>query len=375
MRYRTAGSLPRRLLQAAGLVALGVMGSNAWSAVPSALGWHELAGTRIRSVCPSGVGGDCAGVTTAWGGGTFDSQRNRLLVWGGGHSDYFGNEVYAVDLDDGTVQRLNDPSPNPPSTCSNTGVMPDGKPTSRHTYNHLAYIAHADRMFAFGGSNVPCGFMLGDTWTLNLANLAWQKMNPSGPSPEPNFGRVTAYDPATRKVYIHDQQYLYSYTFETNTYARLSPSTLIDQYMTATIDTKRNLFVIVGRGSVYAYSIAPGSSYTRQTWSTTGDTSMVNGTFAGLAYDPVTDRIVAWSGGNTVYSLNPDTKVWTAITYSGGPGAAMSNGTYGRFAYSAASNAFVVVNSVDRNAFALRLSAADGTPPKVPQAPSQVNVQ
>jgi hypothetical protein len=343
--------------------------------LPTSTGWYQIPNTTLRSVCPTdpsiqAIEG-CAAVTADWSGGTLDTTRNRLMIWGGGHSGYFGNEVYALDLNSLVIQRLNNPSLNPPTACSNNGMMPDGTPVSRHTYNHLAYIAHVDRMFAFGGSGVPCGYMLGDTWTLNLATLAWQKMNPSGPNPDGNFGRVTAYDPSTRKVYIHDVQYLYSYTFETDSYAILSPATTIGQYMTAAIDTKRNLFVIVGQGNVYAYSIAPGSSYTRQTWTTTGANSIVGGSFIGLAYDSVADRMVAWNGGDTVYSLNLDTMVWTSTTFSGGPGAALPNGTFGRWAYSRASDAFVVLTSIDANAYALRL----GPPTPAPSPPTQLQVR
>jgi hypothetical protein len=345
------------------------------AALPTSTGWYQIPNTMLRSVCPAepsiqGIEG-CAAVTDDWSGGTLDTTRNRLIVWGGGHSGYFGNEVYALDLNNLAIQRLNSPSLNPPTTCSNSGMMPDGTPVSRHTYNQLAYIAHVDRMFVFSGSGVPCGYMVGDTWTLNLATLTWQKMNSAGAYPDGNFGRVTAYDPNTRKVYIHDQQYLYSYTFETDTYAILSPATTLGQYMTAAIDTKRSLFVIVGQGNVYAYSIAPGSTYTRQTWTTSGANSIVGGSFVGLAYDAVADRMVAWNGGDTVYSLDLDTLVWTALTFSGGPGAARPNGTFGRWAYSRASDAFVVLNSVDANAYALRLSP----PTPAPSPPTQLQVR
>ena len=31
-------------------------------------------------------------ITRAWGGGAFDTRRDRLLLFGGGHNDYGGNE-------------------------------------------------------------------------------------------------------------------------------------------------------------------------------------------------------------------------------------------------------------------------------------------
>ena len=35
---------------------------------------------------------------TAWSSAALDPDSSRLLVWGGGHADYAGNEVYAFDL-------------------------------------------------------------------------------------------------------------------------------------------------------------------------------------------------------------------------------------------------------------------------------------
>ena len=46
---------------------------------------------------------------TAWTGAAFDKRRQRLLVSGGGHNDYGGNEVYAFSLMDLKWLRLTDP--------------------------------------------------------------------------------------------------------------------------------------------------------------------------------------------------------------------------------------------------------------------------
>ena len=44
-----------------------------------------------------------------WGGGAFDSKRNRLILWGGGHNAYYGNELYAFDLTNLAWERITDP--------------------------------------------------------------------------------------------------------------------------------------------------------------------------------------------------------------------------------------------------------------------------
>ena len=58
------------------------------------------------------VGGQAA-VMSACGGGTLDTARDRLLVWGGGHGDYAGNELCAFDLATLQWSRLTEPSSSP----------------------------------------------------------------------------------------------------------------------------------------------------------------------------------------------------------------------------------------------------------------------
>ncbi len=333
--------------------------------LPSTAGWFDIPSTKIRPVCPTGNFGDCSNVTLAWNSGVFDTTRNRLIVWGGGHTDYSGNEIYSLNLNATpiTMTRLNNPSTQIPTSCG-IGTTGDNQANSRHTYDHIVYMSHVDRMFVFGGASAPCGFFTDDTWTFNFTSMTWQKMNPTGPLPEANYGRATAYDPSTKKVYIADQTTLYSYTYETNAYVALA-NHAIGQEMTGVMDTKRHLFMMIGNGAVRAYDVTVANPV-MQTWNTTGGASIVNANNnPGVAYDSVNDRIVGWNGGNTVYSLDPTTKVWTASTFAGGPGASIANGTFKRWAYSPASGAFVVINSVDNDAFALKL-AAGSTPSPTP---------
>lgn len=67
----------------------------------STLGWCEITNTKLESVCPrpspGGVSG-CSSVIAAWSGAAAEIDNNQLYIWGGGHDDYYGNEVYALDL-------------------------------------------------------------------------------------------------------------------------------------------------------------------------------------------------------------------------------------------------------------------------------------
>jgi hypothetical protein len=141
-----------------------------------AQGWNDLLNTHLQSACPpNGYGFSTAAsypgtppslpftVTNAIGGGTtvqanysfsdlcfnvianesggaFDSTRNRLIIWGGGHGGTSGNEIYALNLSPATptLTRIKDPSifdqvqnnlgssRNPPGTAFSTDLAIHG---------------------------------------------------------------------------------------------------------------------------------------------------------------------------------------------------------------------------------------------------------
>src|SRR6202030_1238686 len=108
----------------------------------------------------------CKNVVRAWSGGIADTKRNRLIVWGGGHTDYSGNEVYSLNLNASppTLTRLNQPGAVVSTSCASEPTDPfdpsalsDGSPTSRHTYYDLTYIPTADVMYSFTGGLGYCG--------------------------------------------------------------------------------------------------------------------------------------------------------------------------------------------------------------------------
>src|SRR5215471_17051490 len=82
---------------------LGAVGANAQSLT---VGWNQIPDTTpnatLSAVCDdnSPVRGwnGCASVIATWNGGIADTARNRFIVWGGGHENYWGNEVYALNI-------------------------------------------------------------------------------------------------------------------------------------------------------------------------------------------------------------------------------------------------------------------------------------
>lgn len=313
--------------------------------------WLELPNTKLRSVAPS-TGGLVENVVVAWSGGTVDTRRGRLLVWGGGHGDYSGNEVYALDVGSMSVQRVVEQSPRIGSS-SCTSALPDGTPAARHTYDGLAYIAHVDRFFAVNGSLSLCGYGDEATWTYDFGTQKWT-MNVAKSPTQTYYGTMAEYDPTTKLVYVKDQVGLYAYNADTNSYTTLGAWLGVDYHLSGTIDTKRRKFVMLGPGGVQVIDL---STYRMSTMATTNTPSLVNASSPGVAYDPVADRIVAWHGGSNVYALNMDTGVWSQVATNAGPtAAAPEQGTFGRWGYIPQYRVFALINSVDQNAWVFRLA-------------------
>ena len=313
--------------------------------------WLELPNTKIRSVAPP-ASDLVENVVNAWSGGTVDTTRGRLLVWGGGHSDYSGNEVYALDLPSASIQRVVERSAlTGASNCKS--ALPDGTPTARHTGDGLTYIAAADRFFAIGGALSPCGYGDPATWTYDFGAKKWT-MNVAKSPLVALSGVMAEYDTVTKLVFVHDTTALYAYDFGSNAYTVLATGLNVDYHLTGAIDTKRRKFVMIGHDGVKAVDL---STFEMTSIATTSTPSLVKDTSPGVAYDPVADRIVAWSGGSNVYALNMDSGVWSQVASNAGPSASPPiQGTFGRWGYVPQYRVFALINSVDQNAWVFRLS-------------------
>ncbi len=326
-------------------------------------GWYEIPNTQIARLCPAdpAIEGNsgCRAVVNAWNGGIADTKRNRLIIWGGGHSDYFGNEVYSLDLNKSALSRLTEPSP-----VTNVRSCPeaytDGRPSARHTYGGLAYLSEQDSMFVYGGSKSACGYMSAATWVFDLGRMEWKSLDPhQGDSPGNNPGAIAEHDPNTGTVILTDIANLFRYDPVRNSYKKLRPLSGVDYRLSGVIDPDRKLFIMIGGpGQFWAIGIGENSKFEVQDWSrkVTGCDLLRYARSPGLAYDAELRVIVGWAGGDTVYLFQPETRTCATETYPGGPGAAQPNGTFGRFQYFSRLGVFALVNDWKQNAFLLRLA-------------------
>ncbi len=326
--------------------------------------WYELPDSKMRKVCPTtppeilqGTCG-CECVIFAWGGGAYDPIHDKMILWGGGHDNYYGNELYAFDISSLNWELLTQPSmPAAPENCAE--VLGDGRPNSRHTYGGLAYLTHVNLFFAHGGS-LACGSGTSSqkTWTFNLNDTTWHDMQPTGSQPDYDvLDEYCVYDSVSQLVYIFWHGELFSYNYNENRFTHLNDVQSSWEAKGCTIDSKRGLLIEVGKGLVGVRDIR-NQNYVRQNWTTTGGDEIVNAYAPGLAYDPIADRVIGWKGGS-IFSLNMDTKIWEEINAPGAPQAPLS-GMFGRFRYLPKYNVFIAVTSADDNVHFYK-NTPDGT--------------
>jgi len=403
--------------------------------LPSGSGWHVLANTQMSSMCvgnvPNGMYSDKTMTTTTnydfncneimpWSGGAIDDAHQRLIVWGGGHSDYAGNEVFVLNLSGTPSWQLftNPTIPVPFNWDGNSweGLNPyyvrlaDGgtykagaTPASRHTYNGLQYVPYQNKLYSFGGAVANVGFLSSEVWTLDMGAKTWTMVGPPF-SQSPGFP-TTAYNPTNGHVVMHDKNWsLFDYDPHTNSWTTLTTSYHVDDGTTAAIDPVNNLLVFVGSAGTTnntTYPSVPTSHtvqvfslsapYSMQAWNPAScDLTYRNG---GLAWDSALGLMVGYpGGGNQVYFLNtgPATVATPygsvpshqcldvpislnpapakGVDYPQDPEGTLPDqsgdnyGVYGRFEYVPSLDVFVVMNDHTQNAWILRLTGGSAAP-------------
>ncbi len=95
---------------------------------------------------------DPGAVVRAWSSFTWDSNRGNLLLFGGGHYNYLGNEMYWWNGSTGIWSRG-----SLPSALSNFMVPDNSAPQSAHTYDNNLFLPLNDKFFTFGGATHPEG--------------------------------------------------------------------------------------------------------------------------------------------------------------------------------------------------------------------------
>jgi hypothetical protein len=378
---------------------LAVMSAGTWHAIPNS----TLSGTAIYNTGPVGGTEPAIGINV-YSGGAFDTNGNRLMIYGGGHGDYFGNEMYAFNLDVSNPTRnykwetlweqsaksvietaLNDRSANCTSGGTTSGYLSDGAELSNHTYQYNAYnpvwnafISPAQGSVALNGAcynnSAHNNFNVFD-----LASYTWSHTHPPSPVGR-DYNSITLVD-SRGNVWVFQNAgnaYVYEYSLTDNAWHTRStnPTSGVGSYAAfGAMDTSRNIAVIMGGGSITVWDVSNEASPRRVAVKAnfTGPPGLINSSGAGLAWDSNLGLFVGWTGltGETanVYVLKVDLKnkiynftnlqpnfsnTVTPIVRGGTSDGSI--GPYNRWAYSPIQNIYILQDRIDRNVLVYKLT-------------------
>jgi hypothetical protein len=321
-------------------------GPPGWTKIP----FSNFVGSENKSVCempsPKNSVEDCVAVLIAWNSCIGDTLRSRLVCWGGGHADYSGNEIYALDLNTvaaGNCSRTipcwirltNYSPPNTTTTCVET--LSDGMPNSRHTYDALAYVPVQDVALMSSGSLNYCGNGSSATWSLAMSSIptscgttnpsssapacspAWAQVGSSGSHADTN--QTTCYDSLNNQVLMMDSASIYGYSPATKTWSLKNSSAFFGDYLgTCVYDSYDELAVRIAGAygsnpaAIRTWSTAPGSKYAMVNRGVDSSCTNVAVAYPYVAYDPIHRELVSVpaTGSNTIYHV--DTSNWTCWT-------------------------------------------------------------
>ncbi|MDQ2915684.1 MAG: hypothetical protein M3R40_00725 [Pseudomonadota bacterium] len=172
---------------------------------------RRMAGREPKSPWRGAVG--FSAITEAWNGAAYASRygaSGSMIVFGGGHNDYFGSDVHAFDLASrewrriadgyvvGTVDQYGAGARYPGS------VYPDGSPLPPHTYDYVQYDARGNDYLLFKGQTElgPDVEAVAIPHLFNLDTLCWRH-GPQHPTAMLNSGGWTTWDASRRTMWGH----------------------------------------------------------------------------------------------------------------------------------------------------------------------------
>lgn len=338
----------------------------AWLAGVSVGAWVNLPSSTLStsgvgwSGTPPGGSGNYQSIVTAWGGGVLNTvgcyyagafhAGTFVVIFGGGHADYAGNELYAYGplQDDAPAwRRLTDPT----IPAANNVSRISGQPVSRHSYDSLVYLPTVNKMLCIGvAGNYSSGntFNVADLYDFAAASGQWSAADSGFPAYAGGgvgtINIVSGYDSSQGKAWgigAGNSQLLGSYEDSTGTWASYSkdnPSSANNGK--AAISSSLHLMVWGLGSSVYVQDLAaPNSSIYTPTTTGTPPTSSEIGT---LEWDSAALVFVCVGATGTIFKLTPganpapggDSWVWSSASATGDtPAAAVTNGTFGRFRF------------------------------------------
>ncbi|MGE5303775.1 MAG: hypothetical protein ACM3TN_10635 [Alphaproteobacteria bacterium] len=278
-------------------------------------------------------------ITEAWNGAVFASRfgaSGSMVLFGGGHDDYFGSDVHAFDLNKRQWSRISDGYVAGAANEYGAGavypdaVYPNGSPLPPHTYGYVQYDPVGNDYLLLKGQMelgpdvkaIPIAHMF------NLDSLTWRR-GPKHPAAILGSGGWTTWDASRRILWGHSGDSGNAFigyspdgdngdgTFGswTSLYAKKIQRSA--DHCTMAMDPRRDIILVTVHGANALHAIdpsAPAREIVRVP--STGDPPVIS-EYAALEYAPNLDRFVYYSAndGPQFYSVAaPSDSGWLQLT-------------------------------------------------------------
>jgi hypothetical protein len=277
-------------------------------------------------------------ITEAWNGAVFASRfgaSGSMIIFGGGHDDYFGSDVHAFDLNTRQWSRISNGYVSGAANEYGDGavypdaVYPDGSPLPPHTYGYVQYDPVGNNYLLLKGQtelgpqvkSAPIAHMF------NLDSLKWRR-GPKHPSAVLGSGGWTTWDAARRILWGHSGDSGNAFigfcpdggngdgTF--GSWTTLYPKKIQNRadHNAMAIDPVRDIIIVAAGSATTLYAINPSEpAGDMAQLSCFGDRPVIS-EYAALEYAPNLDRFVYYSAndGPQLYSIvAPARSTWTEL--------------------------------------------------------------
>lgn len=360
--------------------------------------WYPIPNTALSSVVPSPVPFGGTGPISkiiAWCGATLKRQGSVYLIGAaGGHGDYAGNEVDALQLNTANPAwvQLRGPSPHS-EVITGAQYYLDRRPSATHTYWASQFINARNRFFVMPSPGMGTGGIpdpppgwpyagdAGYTFSFDMSSNDWD-------APEyvarytggGDFtGALVAKHPVTENIYYNRASVgWWRWTQATNTWTKVNNNNNSAQnYSAAAIDPIRNRMLLVGSygGSVPPRVLDLDGNPLSVTFGGLGASALTIGSYPGVVYDEASDRfLVVFNSGSSirVRRVNPATWFVDEPATTGTPPGSRINGIHNSVQYVPELGGIVIANNYNGNVFFLRTdltsTPSDNIAPSPPTA-------
>lgn len=279
----------------------------------------------------------------AYSGGVFDTEHNAIVIFGGGHADYWGNEVCAFDMRTLAWKKMYEPDARARYTNDNIdntkGKLKDSdKPYTRHSYQMMTFVPSAKKMFIWSGCGPGWGKIAPtcpsppDAWYYDLAANKWELLTTDGPR---GYGGGTCYDPKRDAVWALpgvSWPKLWKFDVKAGKWSKhpMKPESSASCHMNLDYSPRQDKIVAsVGNDGKRGYVIDPQAFTIRK-----ADVSTFRPVgYGGQTYLPEQDAMLSLIAGPALGAFEFRTGKWYKLEGPAGGPKMMGYAVYGRFNY------------------------------------------